>query len=68
MTGEAEDEISDVILRKMGDIVNTKTNNLSKFPAYLVHEWLLQTGFPHNEYYVSGSAKAQMSCNCEPRD
>jgi 3-dehydroquinate synthetase len=68
LTGEAEDEISDVILRKMGDIVNTKTNNLSKFPAYLVHEWLLQTGFPHNEYYVSGSAKAQMSCNCEPRD
>jgi len=46
ITGEEGDEISDVLLRKMGDIVHTKTQNLSKFPAHLVYEWLLQTGFP----------------------
>lgn len=46
LTGEGPDEISDVLLRKMGDIVETKTNNLSKFPVRLIEEWLLQIGFP----------------------
>lgn len=46
ITSETEDEISDVFLRKMGDIVETKTSNLSKFPCSLVHEWLLSMGFP----------------------
>jgi 3-dehydroquinate synthase/2-deoxy-scyllo-inosose synthase len=46
LTSEADDEISDVLLRKMGNIVETKTNNLSKFPCSLVREWLLDVGFP----------------------
>jgi len=46
LTGEADDEISDVLLRKMGDIVETPTNNLSKFPSSLVYEWLVDMGFP----------------------
>merc|ERR1719506_3592911 len=46
LTGEADDEISDVLLRKMGDILCTPTNNLSKFPCSLVYEWLVDMGFP----------------------
>merc|ERR1712066_1103932 len=46
LTGEAEDEISDVLLRKVGDVVPTATNNLSKFPSSLVYEWLVDMGFP----------------------
>lgn len=47
LTGEAEDEISDVMLRKIGDVVETKTNNLSKFPCKFVFKWLYTMGFPH---------------------
>merc|ERR1719362_1312022 len=46
LTSEAEDEISDVLLTSMGDVVQTKTNNLSKFPCVLVKEWLVSMGFP----------------------
>jgi 3-dehydroquinate synthase/2-deoxy-scyllo-inosose synthase len=46
ITDEADDEISDVLLRKLGDIVTTKTQNLSKFPCRLVKEWLVDMGFP----------------------
>lgn len=46
ITGEADDEISDVLVRKVGDIVTTKTQNLSKFPSVLVSEWLGKIGFP----------------------
>merc|ERR1712232_26209 len=46
ITGEAEDEISDVLLRKLGDVVTTKTQNLSKFPCQLIHKWLADMGFP----------------------
>jgi len=49
LTGEADDEISDVLLRKMGDVVETKTNNLSKFPCSFVEEWLEDMGFPREE-------------------
>jgi len=49
LTGEADDEISDVLLRKMGDIVETPTNNLSKFPCSLVYEWLVDMGFPSED-------------------
>jgi len=45
LTNEAEDEISDVLLASMGDVVQTKTNNLSKFPSVLVEEWLVSVGF-----------------------
>jgi 3-dehydroquinate synthase/2-deoxy-scyllo-inosose synthase len=47
LTSEADDEISDVLLRKMGDVVQTPTNNLSKFPAKFVVEWLETMGFSH---------------------
>jgi len=46
LTSEAEEEISDVLLTSMGDVVQTKTNNLSKFPCVLVKEWLVSIGFP----------------------
>jgi len=43
---ENAEEISDVLLYKMGDIVPSKTQMLSKFPAKLVLEWLHKMGFP----------------------
>lgn len=46
ITSEADDEISDVLLRKIGDIVTTKTQNLSKFPVKLIYKWLGDMGFP----------------------
>jgi len=46
ITMEAEDEISDVLLYKMGHVVPTPTSNLSKFPSRLVAEWLATMGFP----------------------
>jgi 3-dehydroquinate synthase/2-deoxy-scyllo-inosose synthase len=46
VTSEEEDEISDVLLVKMGDVVPTKTANLSKFPCKLTKEWLATMGFP----------------------
>jgi 3-dehydroquinate synthase/2-deoxy-scyllo-inosose synthase len=48
ITSEADDEISDVILRKLGDVVSTPTNNLSKFPCKLTYKWLYSMGFPHD--------------------
>jgi len=49
LTGEADDEISDVLLYKMGEVVPTKTNNLSKFPCKYVEKWLYSMGFPHED-------------------
>jgi thiamine kinase-like enzyme len=49
LTGEAEDEISDVLMVKMGEHVPTKTNNLSKFPCKYVSKWLYSMGFPHED-------------------
>merc|ERR1712232_1027254 len=46
IAAESADEISDILLRKVGDIVATKTQNLSKFPAILIEKWLLEMGFP----------------------
>lgn len=46
LCGELDSELSDVLLRSMGDVVPTKTNNLSKFPSTLVEEWLADMGFP----------------------
>lgn len=46
VAGEAEDEVSDVLLRRMGDVVKTPTSNLSKFPRILLEEWLASMGFP----------------------
>merc|ERR1712213_99658 len=55
LTNETEDEISDVLLRKMGDVVPTATNNLSKFPCVLVEEWLQTMGFPSERKEVANS-------------
>lgn len=49
ITAEEEDEISDVLLYKMGDVVPTKTQMLSKFPCHLVAEWLEFMGFPSEQ-------------------
>jgi len=46
LCGESDDEVADVLLRKMGDVVPTSTNNLSKFPAAILEEWLETMGFP----------------------
>merc|ERR1712228_481951 len=46
VTAESSDEISDVILRRMGDVLPTKTNNPPKFPSVLVEEWLESMEFP----------------------
>jgi 3-dehydroquinate synthetase len=45
VTSEAEDEISDVLLRRVGDVLPTSTSNLSKFPSKLFAEWLESMGF-----------------------
>lgn len=49
ITAEADDEISDVLLTRMGETVPTKTNNLSKFPSKYVEKWLYSMGFPHED-------------------
>jgi len=46
ITSEADDEISDVLITKVGDVVHTTTHNLSKFPARYVADWLELQGFP----------------------
>jgi 3-dehydroquinate synthase/2-deoxy-scyllo-inosose synthase len=45
VTGEADDEISDVLLYRVGDVLQTSTSNLSKFPSKLFAEWLESMGF-----------------------
>jgi len=62
ITSEAEDEISDVLLHKMGDIVPTKTSMLSKFPCKLVEEWLANMGFPQGAVEEKGSEETA-ACN-----
>jgi len=47
ITEEGCDEISDVLLNRMGEPVPTKTHNLSKFPCKYVEKWLYSMGFPH---------------------
>jgi thiamine kinase-like enzyme len=49
ITAEDDTEISDVVLRNTGDIVYTKTQNLSKFPCKYVEKWLYSMGFPHEK-------------------
>jgi 3-dehydroquinate synthase/2-deoxy-scyllo-inosose synthase len=67
LTSEADDEISDVLLRKMGDVVQTPTNNLSKFPAKLVVEWLENMGFSHESVPEADKNEKQKMCNvCLP--
>lgn len=51
ITSEKPNEISDVLVRKIGDVVATKTNNLSAFPAKYVEDWLELQGF-HREAEV----------------
>jgi len=46
VTSEEEDEVSDVLLYRMGEVVPTTTANLSKFHNSLIYEWLATMGFP----------------------
>jgi len=46
ITSEDPDEISDVLLRDMGDVLPSKTNMLNKFPSILFAEWLHSMDFP----------------------
>lgn len=57
ITSEAEDEISDVLLRDVGDVLPSKTANLNKFPSALFADWLVSMGFPT----TTGSADKQKS-------
>jgi 3-dehydroquinate synthase/2-deoxy-scyllo-inosose synthase len=45
ITSEDADEISDVLLRDVGDVLPSKTNNLNKFPSVLFADWLASIGF-----------------------
>jgi 3-dehydroquinate synthase/2-deoxy-scyllo-inosose synthase len=58
ITGENEDEISDVLLERMGAPVPTKTQNLSKFPCKHIYKWLYSMGFPHED-----AAERRPSCH-----
>jgi len=49
ITSENWDEISDVLLYKVGDVVPSKTNMLNKFPSELFSEWLNIMGFADKE-------------------
>lgn len=53
ITSEKPHEISDVLVTKVGHVINTETNNLSKFPAALIEEWLEQSGFPRERKVCS---------------
>jgi 3-dehydroquinate synthase/2-deoxy-scyllo-inosose synthase len=45
ITSEATDEVTCVLLRKVGDVLPSKTSNLNKFPAKYFVEWLESMGF-----------------------
>jgi 3-dehydroquinate synthase/2-deoxy-scyllo-inosose synthase len=69
ITSEQDDEISDVLLRKVGDVVNTKTNNLSKFPCSLTTKWLEDMDFPHEGCaQVKGEGKNEVGSKGYPAD
>merc|ERR1719323_2710117 len=65
LTSEEATEISDVMLRSIGDVVHTKTNNLSKFPSEHLYKWLYTMGFPHEgaSDSIQGSAGTSKDCN-----
>lgn len=45
ITAEKEDEITDVIMRKVGDVLPSATSSLTKFPSEYYVEWLEAQGF-----------------------
>jgi len=65
ITLEAEDEISDVLLYKMGYVVPTSTSNLSKFPCKLVAEWLATMGFPVTSPPSDAAVPQVSAAECE---
>jgi len=65
LTSEEATEISDVMLRRIGDVVHTKTNNLSKFPSEHLYKWLYTMGFPHEGASDSIQASAGTSKDCD---
>jgi len=54
ITSENDDEISDVLVTSVGNVVYTKTHNLSKLPSKYVAEWLELQGFPTEGKKCSG--------------
>jgi phosphoadenosine phosphosulfate reductase len=57
---EAADELSDILLRKVGHVVASDTSGLSKFPRNLIEEWLIEMGFP-DETKQGGSSAQKIS-------
>ncbi|KAL9139786.1 3-dehydroquinate synthase [Amphidinium carterae] len=49
ITQEAADEISDILLTKIGEILPTSRSNLSKFPSQYFQEWLVAKGFQEEQ-------------------
>lgn len=66
ITSEADDEISDVLLRKMGDVVPSKTSNLNKFPAKLFAEWLVSIGFQGSDAKVTANISPETEAQVAP--
>merc|ERR1740117_95452 len=57
ITSEDPGEITDVLLREMGDVLPSKTSNLTKFPSKLFQEWLELQNFPvHSENVAQKAA------------
>merc|ERR1712083_153706 len=65
ITSESNDEISDVLLHRMGDVVPTKTSMLSKFPSRYVLEWLCAMGFPSEEHGTKQIENVEFSCSAQ---
>lgn len=79
ITSELPEEISDVLVTEVGNIITTKTNNLSKFPAIFVEQWLELQGFPREtkptlepmekvEPALVDASKALMQCMSSASD
>jgi len=49
ITSEGPEEISDVLLRAMGDVLPSRTNMLNKFSCEFFAEWLVSMGFPSDK-------------------
>jgi 3-dehydroquinate synthase/2-deoxy-scyllo-inosose synthase len=65
ITSESDDEISDVLLNRVGEPVPTPTHNLSKFPAKYVSKWLYSMGFPHEDDGLPGKQHGSKSVSME---
>ena len=60
ISSETDDEIADVLPTKIGDVVPTSIQMLSKFPRVLVMEGLASMGFPFEEGATWGKLGARL--------